>query len=142
MMTLSGALDVWRATSGQMTQRCFDRDAIAYADLVRRLTPPQATILQAPAYSHPVLLSGRLQFCGYGGHLWSHGYDYDARAADAKRIYAGGPDADALLAKYRLRYIAVGPPEHEEEGYQVNEAYLSHFPLLGAVGPYRLYRIP
>jgi hypothetical protein len=89
-----------------------------------------------------LFLSGRAQFCAYGGHLWSHGYDYEARAAAAKRIYAGGTDADALLAKYGIRYIAVGPPERSEQGYKVNEIYLTRFRVLGAIGPYRLLAVP
>jgi hypothetical protein len=141
-MTLSGALDVWRATSGQMTQQCFGAESIAYADLIQRLTPPQAVILQAPAYNHPLFLSGRGQFCAYGGHLWSHGYAYETRAEDAKRIYAGGADADALLARYGIRYLAIGPPERNEQGYQINDAYLSRFRVLGVTGPYRLLAVP
>ena len=37
---------------------------------------------------------------GYPGHIWTHGLEFAPREGEIKRIYAGAPDAEALLGKY------------------------------------------
>ena len=71
VLTLTGALDVWRVVSEASEQREFDRDGVAFAAVVERETAPRSLILHAPTYNHPVYLSGRQSLMGYGGHLWS-----------------------------------------------------------------------
>lgn len=138
MSIAAGGLDVWRLASSQTKQMLFDRDGIAFATLIREKTPPRARLLHAGQHNHPALLAGRPLLSGYDGHLWSHGLDYEEQADAAKRIYAGGPEADALIARYKVRYIIVGPAERTMDGYKVNDAYLARFPEVGAVGPYSL----
>ena len=74
--------------------------------------------------------------------LWSHGLDYEARIEEGKHIYGGAPDADRLISTRRVSYIVVGPQERGDNTMSVNEAYISRFPVVGAVGPYRLLEIP
>ena len=138
-LTLAGALDVWRVASGTEEQREFDRDGIAFAELVAHTTPPRSLILTAPTYNHPIFLAGRRALLGYGGHLWSQGIDYGPREAEVKNIYAGAVDADALLAKYGVEYVVVSPLERA--AVQVNDGYFTRFTKVGGIGEYRLYKV-
>jgi hypothetical protein len=138
-LTLAGALDVWRVAAGTEEQREFDRDGIAFAELVARTTPPRSLILTAPTYNHPIFLAGRRALLGYGGHLWSQGIDYGPREAEVKNIYAGAADADALLAKYGVEYIVVSPLERA--AVPVNDSYFTRFTEVGGTGEYRLYKV-
>lgn len=76
---------------------------------------------------------------GYAGHLWSHGIDYAPREADVRRIYAGAPDADALLSRYAVDYAVVGPLERA--ALPVNESFFERYPKVGETVGYRLYKI-
>jgi hypothetical protein len=138
-LILAGALDVWRVASSAEEQREFDRDGIAFAEMIARTTPPRSLILTAPTYNHPIFLAGRRALLGYGGHLWSQGIDYSPREAEVKNIYAGGASADALLAKYGVDYVVVSPLEHD--AVQVNDSYFTHFEKVGKIGEYRLYKV-
>jgi YYY domain-containing protein len=51
---------------------------------------------------------------GWAGHERQWGHDVGARAEDVRRMYADG-DA-ALLARYGVRYVVVGPLERTEYG--------------------------
>jgi hypothetical protein len=138
-LTFAGALDVWRVASGVEEQREFDHDGIAFAELIDKQTPPRSLILIAPTYNHPVFLAGRRALLGYGGHLWSQGIRYEDREAEVKTIYAGGSGADALLAKYGVDYIVVGPLERA--ALPINDAYFTRFTRVGETGEYQLYKV-
>jgi hypothetical protein len=143
MQTAAGGLDVWRAASGAVERREFDAAGIAFAEVVRRETPPRALILHAPTYNDPVYLTGRRTFLGYPGHVWSHGIDYTQREADLKSIYAGSADAPALSEKAGIDYVVVGPLEREElgkYGVAVNESFFARLRKVGEAGGYRLYK--
>jgi hypothetical protein len=134
----AGALDMWRVASGAFESRIFDRDGIAFAEAVTRQTDARALIAHAPVFNHPVGLSGRRSLMGYTGHVWSHGLDGGPREADIKRIYAGGPEADTLIAAYRIDYLVLGPHERAFMGAAAEP--LSRYPLVSETGRYRLYR--
>lgn len=138
MLTLAGALDVWRVASGAFEARLFDRPAMQFADFIDRETSPDALILHAPIHNHPVALTGRRSLMGYPGHVWSHGLDYRPREADIRKMYAGSQDAPALLAHYGVEYVALGPPERVL--LAPDEAFFEQYERIGEVGGYRLYR--
>jgi hypothetical protein len=139
LLTLAGALDVWRVVSESSEQREFDRDGVAFASVVEQETAPRSLILHAPTYNHPVYLSGRQSFMGYAGHLWSQGIDYAARDAEVRRIYAGAPDAAELLARDKVEYVVVSPLERTS--LTVNEQFFTRYKKVGETGAYRLYKI-
>jgi len=142
LLCFSGALDIWRVASRQQEHLLFNRDDLAFSTFLQENTPRDARILHAPYYAHPALLAGRSLLLGYEGHLWSHGLDYIGRSEDMKKIYSGKSDADALIRKWRIQYVIVGPPERNEQSFKLNAAYFERYPLVGTSGPYRLYRIP
>ncbi len=117
----------------------FDASGIQFAELIKQQTVPRAMIVHAPVHNHPVFLTGRRSLMGYPGHVWTHGLEFAPRESEIKRIYAGAPDAAAILRKYRVAYIVVGPLERNV--LTVNEQFFSNFKLVGEVGGYRLYKV-
>ncbi|HEX8635226.1 MAG TPA: hypothetical protein VF703_13850 [Pyrinomonadaceae bacterium] len=138
-LTAAGALDVWRVVSEASEQREFDGKGIAFAEIVKTETAPRSLILHAPTYNHPVYLTGRRALMGYAGHLWSQGIDYAPREAELKRMYAGAPDAESLMAKHGVDYVVVSPLERA--AIPVNELFFRRFTKVGETGGYSLYKI-
>jgi hypothetical protein len=139
MMTLAGALDIVPLLIQQGQYGEFDRDGVAFAETVKQQTPPTATILHAPIHNTPVYLTGRKSIMGYPGHIWTHGLEYGPREQEIKQIYAGSSEAAALLAKYRVDYVVIGP--HEVSTENPNVAFFSVYPEVANVGDYHLYKI-
>jgi hypothetical protein len=141
--TLAGGLDVWRVASSAVERQTFDRRGTAFAEIVRRETPPRALILHAPTYNDPVFLTGRRTFLGYPGHIWSHGIDYTERESELKRIYTGAQDAASLISKNGIEYVVVGPLEEAElKKYRLalNRPFFERYTKVGEAGEYRLYK--
>jgi uncharacterized membrane protein len=100
---------------------------------------PRAVILHAPSRNHPVFLTGRRSLVGNPLHVGSHGFDYKGRERDVRQIYAGGPDAVWLLARYGIEYAVVGPEERER--LTVDDRFFAAHPVIAEAGGFRLYRI-
>jgi hypothetical protein len=109
--TLSGALDVSKILFGGFEFGIFDDADFAFAARVRQATATDATILTAPTHNHPVLLSGRREFLGYEGHLWSQGLDYAARKTVAEAIFLGSLAPAASPYAVKIDAIALTPAE-------------------------------
>jgi hypothetical protein len=138
-LTLAGALDVWSVASHAAEFRIFDADGVRFAETVKQQTRPRATVLHEPTFDTPIFLTGRRSVMGYPGHIGSHGIDYAEREREIKRIFAGTPDAESLLAKYGVEYVVVGP--HERREMEVNDAFFARYRVVGETGEYRLYKI-
>jgi uncharacterized membrane protein len=76
---------------------------------------------------------------GYPGHIWTHGIDSGPREAEIKRIYAGAPDAAALLTKYRVDYVVVDPQERSV--MPVNDAFFARYREVVTIDEYHLFKI-
>lgn len=139
ILTLAGGLDIFPLLTGQGEYQEFDRNGVAFAESIKETTPPTATILHAPIHNTPIFLTGRRSIMGYPGHIWTHGLDFGPRENEIKQIYAGGTDAAALLAKYRVDYVVIGPQEHSV--VKPNVAFFDRYPQTVNVGEYRLYKI-
>ena len=138
-VTLAGALDVAAIVLRSNEYGIFTAPGIQFAELIKRETQPQAVVIHAPVHNHPVFLTGRRSLMGYPGHVWTHGLEFAQRESEIKRVYAGAPDAVAILRKYDVDYAVVGPLE--ANAMNVNEQFFSRFQLVGEVGAYRLYKI-
>lgn len=93
----------------------FSESDLSVARFVREATAPRARFLTAPAFNHPVLaLAGRAVLRGPTDWLWGHGYEFRAREADVRRIYAGAPDALELLNYYGVDYVFIGEAERRD----------------------------
>jgi hypothetical protein len=138
-LLLAGALDVLRVVSEASEYQEFDTEGIAAARLISAQTAPRAVVLHAPTYNSPVFLTGRRSLLGYPGWMWSRGLDYSERSADIERIYSGAPEAEALLRKYNVDYVLVGPMELAS--FKINEQFWSKYKTLSQAGAYRVYQI-
>jgi hypothetical protein len=139
VLTISGAIDVWRTASRQYETRVFDADGVKIAEQVKQKTPPNALFLNAPTYNTAVALTGRQSLMRYSGHLSSYGINFLEREGDVRKIYAGDPVADSLLQKYNIDYVMVSP---EEKGaLHANEDYFKKFPVIAESGQYKVYKI-
>jgi hypothetical protein len=139
ILTLAGALDVFPLLTGQGEYQEFDRDGVAFAESIKQVTPPTVTILHAPIHNTPIFLTGRKSLMGYPGHIWTHGLDFGPRQEEIKQIYSGAPAAPALLAKYGVDYVVIGPQEHFV--VSPNVAFFATYPEVANVGEYHLYKI-
>ena len=139
MLTLAGALDVFALLTRQGEYQEFDRDGVTFAEVIKQQTPPRATILHAPIHNTPIFLTGRRSVMGYPGHIWTHGIDSGPREAEIKRIYAGAPDAAALLTKYRVDYVVVDPQERSV--MPVNDAFFARYREVVTIDEYHLFKI-
>jgi len=137
-LILAGALDILRVISGVAEYREFDPDSIAMARLISDGTPPRSRVLHAPTYNSPVFLTGRRSLLGYPGWIWSRGLDSSQRQAEIGRMYAGAPDAEALLRRYQVAYVLIGP--EEISSLSVNREFWSRHSIVQQTGGYRLYR--
>lgn len=146
VLTLSGALDVWRTISGEIRSRVFDRDAVEIAARIRRRTRPDALFLNAPTFNTAIVLTGRRSLMRYPGHLSSHGIDYAERQSDLRRIYAGDGTADIFLRKYGIDYVLISPElrayaANPNNNVRLNEKYFEKYEKFLEVGPYQVYKV-
>jgi hypothetical protein len=141
VLTLSGALDVWRTASGQISNDVFDKDAVKIAAQIKQKTPPNALFLNAPTYNSAIALTGRRSLMRYIGHLMSHGIDYREREGDLNRMYEGGATADLFLRKYDIEYVLISPLERQAQAFKVNEDYFRKYPVVAESGPYKVYKV-
>ncbi|MBK9154868.1 MAG: hypothetical protein IPM25_11745 [Chloracidobacterium sp.] len=139
LLTASGSLDVWRTISGANKIRVFDADAVRIGERLRLTTSANALFLNAPTYNSAVALTGRQSLMRYPGHLASHGIDYGPREADVKTMYAGGPNAEALLQRYGIDFVLISP--EERSSMRANEPYFANYPIAAEVGQYKVYKI-
>jgi hypothetical protein len=138
-VTLAGALDVAAIVLRSNRDEVFNADGVKFGELIKQQTPSRALVVHAPVHNHPVFLTGRRSLMGYPGHVWTHGLEFAPREAEIKRVYAGAPDARAILEKYHVDYVVVSPLERNL--MTVNEQFFSNFKPAGEVGGYRLYQI-
>jgi len=138
VLMAAGGLDILRASVGTAYQE-FDRDGVAFAEMIREQTPPTAVILTTPTYNTPVFLTGRRVFMGYAGFLWANGLPYVEREQDLRAIYAGEADAEDLLEGAGISHIVVGPQERRDVA--PNDAFLARFPVVIEQGEYRLLEV-
>jgi len=139
LVILAGSLDVTSIMTRSTKFGVFDDRGIAFAEIIKQQTDPRSLIVHAPVHNHPAFLAGRRSLLGYPGHIWTHGLEYAPRESEIKRIYAGGPDAEALLRKYRASYVVIGPLERNASF--VNDQFFTRFTRVGEAGDYRLYKI-
>jgi hypothetical protein len=138
-VTLAGALDVAAIVLRSSRYEIFNAEGIKFSELVKQETVPRAMVIHAPVHNHPVFLTGRRSLLGYPGHVWTHGLEFAPRESEIRRVYVGAPDAPAILRKYGVAYVVVGPLERNL--VNVNEQVFSKFEMVGEVGGYRLYKI-
>jgi hypothetical protein len=143
VLTLSGAMDLARSLSSNAVSAQFtDAGGVQVAAWARDHTDPHATFLVAPAHNAPIpTLAGRRVVIGYGGWLWTYGLtDWVQRTEDAQQMLKGDPATPALLRRYGVDYVLIGPQELGGAG--ANPAYFdTTAQRVYASGGYTVYRV-
>lgn len=139
VLTLSGALDVFRTMTGEIKSRVYEPDALKVAEQIKAKIPRNALFLNAPTFNSAVVLSGRQSLMRYTGHLSSHGIDIGTREQDVRQIYQGGGATDVLLKKYDIDYVMISPEERNL--VKANEEYFKKFPVAAESGEFRVYKV-
>jgi hypothetical protein len=114
-----------------------------FAARLLEATDERSVVLTAQQLNHPVpFLTGRSIVLGFHNWLGQHGIPFADRAADVAEIYAGGPNAEALLARYGVTDVVVGPAERAEFP-ALNEPFFAGIATARATsGAYTTYRLP
>ena len=139
----SGALSLAQSLPPQgPTFTWFSQEDQVLADAVRRSTDPHAVFLTGDQVTNPIPdLAGRPVLMSYRGWLWTYGIGYAKRESDIAQMYIGAPDALALLHRYGVNYVLVGPEElstwHADPGF-----FDRQFLLLTQTEHYRVYVVP
>ena len=114
------------------------------AAAIKQKTQPGALFLNGGIYNSTVVLSGRQSLMRYPGHLSSYGINYFDRESDVKKIYQGGPEADALLQRYNIDYVVTTPEEEyylSQSNLKLNLDYFNKFQVIAEFGKYKLYKV-
>ncbi len=135
----SGAVDAWRMARGGRSHRLFDADALAFGAAIAGATRPGDRLLTAPAHDHPALLSGRPQYLGYEGHIWSQGLDGSGRRERITAAYAGDRAAWRELRAAGVTAAVVGP--RERASFPGAAAAFEGRRLLARAGSWSLYAL-
>lgn len=139
VLTMAGALDVFRTMTSVNKIKVFDSDAVRLAEQLKAKTEPNAIFLNAPTYNSAIVLTGRLSFMRYSGHLSSHGINYLPREEEVKKIYQGGPVAEMLMKKNDISHVLISP--EERSSMTANEEAFKKFPIVAESGQYRVYKV-
>jgi hypothetical protein len=145
LLTLSGAVDVYRVVSGQPNLIIINRDEMAFAEKMSAVLPTRTVVVSAPIHNSPLLLTGRTAFMNYPGFLWTNGLPYEEREREVEVIYRGGAEAMAVLKKHGLHYLILGPQEERwasENRVSLAKEFYARFPVAAQYGDYRLYFMP
>lgn len=86
----------------------------AVATVVRKL-PIKERFAAFPTYNHPLLMNGRKVVLGYGGHLWTQGFDYAPIEQQLNALMRGTPDWRERGRALHARYLFWG--REEERAY-------------------------
>lgn len=114
LLCLAGTLDVTRASSYELSAVQFtDSGGLSVAAWVRSHTSPAATFAVADDHNSPIpTLTGRRVLIGYAGWLWTYGLpDYGTKGDVLKRILDGDAATPALVKRYGIDYVMIGPQE-------------------------------
>lgn len=140
-MILSGLLVNYQQLAGKDHNLLLSAEELRVAEQVRELTPAHATFAVSFQHNHPVpVMAGRRVVMSYTGWLFAFGVNYQERERDVRSIYALAPNTDALLQKYGVDYVVIGPGEEQE--FKPNLAlFRSRYPCIINTGNYEIFKV-
>ena len=108
----SGAISLAGGLDSRHGYKLIDRNELDWMRSLLSDVPPGARLAVQPDYNHPAILLGYPVVCGYEGHLWSHGLNYQATLGALKRVLAQKPGwtNDAWSIKAEWVVLPSSPP--------------------------------
>lgn len=107
VLFFSGAVSLVGGLDGRHGYRLASRAELAATAVALAKVPPTDRIATEPDYNNPVLLLGHPVYCGYEGHLWSHGLNYRDKLAALKRLLARQPGWEKVAAEIDADWLLV-----------------------------------
>ena len=139
-MIFAGALDLFRTFTPPTSYRIFTKEDLEIAAAVKNLTAKDTIFVTSADHNHPIpALAGRSTLLGFHGWAWSHGLDYQARAADVSRIFEGGKEAEDLISFYKIDYVTIGP--WEDKTFKINQNYFEKYPVIMISPGWQIYDV-
>ncbi len=86
----------------------WDAANVAAGQMIQKNTKPGDSVLAFPSHNSPVALSGRLNYLGFPGHVWSHGGSPQDREPSIIAYYQNQVQ---FLPEPHPHYVLVGPLE-------------------------------
>ncbi len=140
-MTLSGVLENAAQLLGRDRHLMLTTEEMEVASAVRSKTEPHAIFAAGLQHNHPVpVLGGRRVLTSFPGWMWSQGAVTAQREHDLREIFAFGPGARGLLAKYHVDYVVIGPNETEKMGADAG-AFRNAFPAIVETASYTIFDV-
>lgn len=138
-LVASPILEHLHMLEGHTRYRMLTTEQLALAEAVRAATPPRTLVVTGMQPHDPVMmLAGRRLLMGYWGQLWVSGIPYEVRQAEVATIYAGGPAAEELIARYGVGAVVIGPDERSS--LAANEAWFAaRYPVVAQTDGWRVY---
>lgn len=131
VLSFSGIIELIRLQNhDDLTFKLLSENEMKTVEEIRDITATDAIFLTSSHHNHPVnVWGGRSIVMGYIGWIRNFGFDHTRRYIDSHNIYAGSPDANSLIAKYKISYIYLSS---RERGYyvKIDENYLNSFPII------------
>ena len=137
--TTAGAVDAWRMlTVERQGNVMYTAEELKLADWARTQTPVRSVWLTGDQHNHWLTnLTGRQTVMAYRGWLWSQGYRYEQAERDVGRMFESA-DA-ALLARYGIDYVVVGP--QERGSWHASERTFARYPIVVRTRSYTVFRV-
>ena len=102
------------ARGGDARLEVFWRDELDEVCVAMKGIPVSSRVATAQTFNHPVALCGQPIVAGYAGHLWSHGYDAKAIAADLATVLDGAAGWREAAGRVRAEYVFWGARERAD----------------------------
>jgi hypothetical protein len=131
-MLLSGFLMHLHVARGKNAQMVFSPAEMSVARQMQAIMAPDAVVASGLQHN-PVIstLTGRPTLLFFTPYVRTWGIDPTERERDLRTIYAFAPSADALLSKYNVSYVLIGP--YERNDFKPNvEAFRRRFPVVAS----------
>lgn len=141
-VTVTGGLDTVRAMQRSTAIPWVDTDDVAAALWLReRASPGERLVYGASNTSAVAALSGVPALSGYPGWTDDLGLpDAIERWNASWQILSGSDETDALVRRYSIDYVIIGPRERFEAGAD-DEYWLANGTLVFEQGDYRIFEV-
>jgi len=91
LLFFSGAVSLVGGLDRRHGYDLASRTELAAAAIAFKDVPPLDRIAITPQFNHSVILLGRPVVCGYEGHLWSHGLNYQEKLTKLRQVLDQAP---------------------------------------------------
>ena len=110
LLFFSGAVSLVGGIDGRHGYKLATRSELAATAKLLAKVPFEDRIAIQPEYNNPAMLLGRPVFCGYAGHLWSHGLDYHKQWAMLEKVLKRQPGWQETLGQLDAKWLFISTP--------------------------------